>query len=66
MGYVKDIVYATPVPNIDELRGRITDIVTAIPQATLHAVWWEMQDRLDICQATNCAHVEGHWGKMLS
>jgi hypothetical protein len=39
---------------------RFTDAVTAIPQATLHAVWREMQDRLDICQATNGAHVEGH------
>jgi hypothetical protein len=34
-------------------------VVTAIPQATLYAVWREMQDRLDICWATNGAHVEG-------
>jgi hypothetical protein len=34
-------------------------VVTAIPQAiTLHALWREMQDRLDICWATNGAHVE--------
>jgi hypothetical protein len=59
-GYVKDNVYATPVLNINEPRRRITDVVTAIPQATLHAVWREMQDHLDICRATNGAHVEGH------
>jgi NAD(P)H-nitrite reductase large subunit len=40
--------------------GGVTDVVTAIPQATLHSVWREMQDRLDICRATNGAHVEGH------
>jgi hypothetical protein len=60
MGYVKDKVYATPVPNINELRWRITDVVSAIPQATLYALWREMHDRLDICRATNGAHVEGH------
>jgi hypothetical protein len=45
-GYVNYKVYATPVPNINELWRRITDSVTAIPHATLHAVWREMQDRL--------------------
>jgi hypothetical protein len=42
---------------INKLRRRITDVVTAISQATLHAVWREMQDSLDICRATNGAHV---------
>jgi hypothetical protein len=55
-GYVKDIVYKTPVISLDEIK---LTIVTAIetPQM-LENTRREMQYRLDILRAKKGAHVE--------
>ena len=57
-GYVKDIVYRTPVPNIDELIMRITAAVANIDIDMLQRTWREIEYRLDILRATRGAHVE--------
>ena len=57
-GYVKDIVYRTPVPNIDELIMRITAAVANIDIDMLQRTWREIEYRLDILRATRGAHME--------
>jgi len=55
-GYVKDKVFSTPVPDITNLKARITD--ATITEEMLENTWREIDYRLDVLRATKGAHVE--------
>jgi hypothetical protein len=57
-GYVKDIVYSTRVPDINNLRARIVEAVATITPDMLERTWTKVEYRLDIVRATQGAHVE--------
>jgi len=57
-GYVKDKVFSTPVPDITNLKARITDIFVAVTEDMLENTWREFDYRLDVLRATKGAHVE--------
>ena len=57
-GYVKDKVLSTPVPDIKNLKARITDAFATITEDMLENAWWEIGYRLDVLRETKAAHVE--------
>ena len=60
-GYVKDKVFSTPVPDITNLKARITDTFAVVTEDMLENMWREIDYRLDILRATKGAHVEVYW-----
>ncbi|GBM81108.1 hypothetical protein AVEN_71979-1 [Araneus ventricosus] len=66
--FVKNIVYKTPVPSLDELKRRIfTAIQNVTPQMLenttpqmLENTWREIEFRLDVLRATKGSHVQIH------
>jgi hypothetical protein len=62
-GYVKSIVFLTPVNGLDELKTRIRNAISAIPADMLHRTWQELEYPLDVIRATNGAHIEVYWGQ---
>jgi len=42
MGYVKDNVFSTPVPDIPNLKARITDAFATITEDMLENTWREI------------------------
>ena len=57
-GYVKDKVFSTPVPDITNLKARITDAFATVTEVTVENTWRETDYRLDVLRATKGAHVE--------
>jgi len=57
-GYVKDKVFSTPVPDITNLKARITDGIATVIEDMLENTWRETDYRLDVLRATKGAHVE--------
>jgi hypothetical protein len=57
-GYVKSIVFRTPVNGLDELKTRIRTVISAIPADMLHRTWQEREYRLDVIRAANGANIE--------
>jgi len=57
-GYVKDKVFSTPVPDITDLKARITDAFATITEDMLENTWREIDYRLHVLRATKGAHVE--------
>jgi len=57
-GYVKDKVFSKPVPDITNLKARITDAFATITEEILENTWREIDYRLDVLRATKVAHVE--------
>jgi len=57
-GYVKDKVFSTPVPDITNLKARITDAFATITEDISENTWREIDYRLDVLRATKVAHVE--------
>ena len=57
-GYVKDIVYRTPVQDLNDLKQRIRNAISTITEEMLRHTWLEIEYRLDVLRATNGAHVE--------
>jgi hypothetical protein len=57
-GFVKDRVYATPVPDIATLRTRIAAVLERVDAAMLQRVWIELEYLLDVLRPTKGAHVE--------
>jgi hypothetical protein len=57
-GYVKDIVYATPVPDIVTLKARIRDSLAAVTEEVLENTWREIKYRLGVLRTNNGAHVD--------
>jgi len=56
--YVKDKVFSTPIPDITNLKARITDDFATITEDMLENTWRETDYRLDVLRATKGAHVE--------
>jgi len=57
-GYVKGKVFSTPVPDITNLKARITDAFATVTEDILENTWRETDYRLDVLRATKGAHVE--------
>jgi len=57
-GYVKDKLFSTPVPDIANLKARITDAFVTITEDMLENTWREIVYRLDVLRATKGAHVK--------
>ena len=57
-GYVKDKVFSTPVPDITNLKARITDAFATITEDMLENTWREVDYPIDVLRATKGAHVE--------
>jgi len=57
-GNVKDKVFSTPVPDITNLKARITDAFAVITEDMLKNTRRETDYRLDVLRATKGAHVE--------
>jgi hypothetical protein len=51
-------VFSTPVPDITNLKARITDAFSRITEDMLENTWREIDYLLDILRATEGAHVE--------
>jgi len=56
--YVKDKLFSTPVPDITNLKARITDAFVTITEDMLENTWREIDYRLDVLRSTKGAHVE--------
>ena len=50
--YVKDKLFSTPVPDITNLKARITDAFATITEDMLYNMWRETDYQLDILRAT--------------
>jgi hypothetical protein len=59
-GYVKDKVFWTPVPEITNLKAKITDAFATITEDMLENTWREIDYQLDVLRATKGAHVEAY------
>ncbi|GBN16325.1 hypothetical protein AVEN_182483-1, partial [Araneus ventricosus] len=57
-GYVKQHVYSERINDINHLKQRITDVIHSLTPDVLTRVWEELDYRLDMCRATNGAHIE--------
>ncbi|GBM70342.1 hypothetical protein AVEN_200348-1 [Araneus ventricosus] len=57
-GYVKQHVYGEGINDINHLKQRITDFIHSGAPDVLTRVWEELDYRLDVCRATNGAHIE--------
>ena len=55
-GYVKDKVFSIPVPDITNLKARITDAFPPITEEMLENTWRETDHRLGVLRATKGAH----------
>ena len=56
-GYVKDLVFATPVQDLHDLRTHILDTIARVQMDILDRTWHKIKYRLDIVRATNGAHI---------
>jgi len=57
-GYVKDKVFSTPVPDITNLKARVTEHFATITEGILENRWRDIGYRLDVLRATKGAHVK--------
>ena len=57
-GYVKNKVFLKPVPDITNLKTRISDAFVTITEDILENTWREFNYRLDVLRTTKGAHVE--------
>ena len=57
---MKDSVHVPPLPmSLNELRDRITHALQTITADMLHRVWYEFDNRVDVCRVTQGAYNEG-------
>jgi hypothetical protein len=57
-GYVKNIVYKTPVTSLDELKLKIVAAIETVTLQILENSWRETEYSSDISRAMKGAHVE--------
>ncbi|GBM40713.1 hypothetical protein AVEN_241762-1 [Araneus ventricosus] len=57
-GYVNQLVYSERTNGINHLKQRIADVIHSVTPDVLTRVWEELDYRLDVCRATNGAHIE--------
>ena len=58
LGYIKNIVYAEKIRNIQHLQDRITSAIETVTRDMIQKTWQEIEFRLDVSRATNGAHIE--------
>ena len=51
-------MFSTPVPDITNLKARVTDAFATITEDMLQGTWREVDYQLDVLRATNGAHAE--------
>ena len=57
-GYIKNIVYAEKIRNIQHLQDRITSATETVTRDMIQKTWQEIEFSLDVSIATNVAHIE--------
>ena len=57
-GYIKNIVYAEKIRNIQQLQERITSAIETVIRDMIQKPWQETEFRLDVSRATNAARIE--------
>jgi len=57
-GYIKNIVYAEKIRNIQYLQERITSVIETVTRDMIQKMWQEIEFRLDVSRATNVAHID--------
>ena len=57
-GYIKNIVYAEKIRNIQHLQERITSAIETVRRDMIQKTWQEIEFRLDVSRATNGAHIQ--------
>jgi hypothetical protein len=58
-GFVIDEVYVPPMPiTLSNFKNRIRTATAKTDQSLLQNVWHKVEYRLDVCRATNGAHIE--------
>ena len=57
-GYIKNIVYAEKIRNIQHLQERITSAIETVTRDMIQKTWQEMEFSLDVSRATNGAYIE--------
>jgi len=56
--YIKNIVYAEKIRNIQHLQERITSDIETVTRDMIQKTWQEIEFRLDVSRATNGAYIE--------
>ena len=56
--YIKNIVYAEKIRNIQHLQDRITSATETVTRDMIQKTWQEIEFRSDVSRATNGAHIE--------
>ena len=56
--YIKNIVYAEKIRNIQHLQEKITSAIETVTRDMIQKTWQKIEFRLDISRATNGAHIE--------
>ena len=57
-GYIKNIVYAEKIRNIQYLQEMITSAIGTVTRDMIQKTWQEIEFRLDVSRARNGAHIE--------
>ena len=57
-GYIKNIVYAEKIRNIQHLQERVTSAIETVTRDMIQKTWQEIEFRLDVSRAANGAHIE--------
>ena len=57
-GYIKNIVYAEKIRNIQHLQERITSAIETVTRDMIQKTWQEIEFCLDYSRAKNGAHIE--------
>ena len=56
--YIKYIVYAEKIRNIQHLQDRITSAIENVKRDMIQKTWLETEFRFDVSRATSGAHIE--------
>ena len=57
-GYIKNIVYAEKIRNIQHLQDRITSAIETVTRDMIQKTWQAIEFLLDVSRATNGVHIE--------
>ena len=57
-GYIKNIIYADKIRNIQNLQESITSAIDNVTRDMIQKTWQEIEFRLDVSRATNLALIE--------
>jgi hypothetical protein len=57
-GYVKNCVYGEKIGDLQHLWDRIATAIATVTPDIIQRTWHEIEYCLDVCRATNGAHIE--------